>query len=255
MGIKYFQHLLICLFLPACGLATDYYISNSGNDNNNGTTPATAWQTINKLNGSFSIIQPGDNIFFKRGEKFVGTIRVTISGRQGQPISFGAYGNGSDPVISGFTNIKGWVKKEKNTWQAAAPFLQSNLNMVAMDDVPQQIGRYPNANEPGVKVFATRNAPHLFEIGFLVGDCIGNSHRVFERDRHAVPPKRIDGSRRVTKPNRPFGRPPPEHLVCGRHHKDRADYLCSFHSLKFGAFKIALEERLPIGSCVFKLLC
>jgi len=148
MGIKYFQHLLICLFLPACGLATDYYISNSGNDNNNGTTPATAWQTINKLNGSFSIIQPGDNIFFKRGEKFVGTIRVTISGRQGQPISFGAYGNGSDPVISGFTNIKGWVKKEKNTWQAAAPFLQSNLNMVAMDDVPQQIGRYPNANEP-----------------------------------------------------------------------------------------------------------
>jgi len=148
MGLKCFQYVVLLLLVPVYGLAKDYYISNSGNDSNNGTTPGTAWRTIDKLNSAFSTLQPGDNIFFKRGETFKGTIRVISSGRQGQPISFGAYGTGTDPVISGFANIKGWVKKEKNIWQATARFLQSSLNMVAMDDVPQQIGRYPNSNEP-----------------------------------------------------------------------------------------------------------
>jgi hypothetical protein len=147
MGIKYVQQLLLFLLLPACSLATDYYFSNSGNDNNSGTTAATPWRTIDKLNNSFYLLQPGDHIFFRRGDKFIGTIRVTVSGRQGQPVSFGAYGTGSDPVISGFASIKGWVKKEKNTWQAAAPFLRSNLILVTMDAAPQQIGRYPNADE------------------------------------------------------------------------------------------------------------
>lgn len=148
MGMQYFRCLLLFWLLPAYGLATDYYISNSGNDNSNGTTPGTAWRTIERLNASFSLLQPGDNILFKRGEQFIGTIRVTASGRQGQPISFGAYGTGSDPVISGFASIKGWVKKENNIWQAAAPFLKSDLNVVTLDGTPQQIGRYPNANEP-----------------------------------------------------------------------------------------------------------
>ncbi|MGB3525321.1 MAG: hypothetical protein WBB32_05075, partial [Flavobacteriales bacterium] len=42
--------------------ATDYYVSPSGNDSNNGTSPATAWQTIDRLNQSFNLWQPGDRI-------------------------------------------------------------------------------------------------------------------------------------------------------------------------------------------------
>lgn len=149
MGLKNVQYgvLFFLWLLPASGMATDYYISNSGNDSNTGTTPANAWRSIDKLNASFAFIKPGDNIFFKRGEVFFGTVRISVSGRQGLPVSFGAYGNGSDPVITGFASIKGWIKKENNTWQAPAPFLQPGLNMVTLDDMPQQIGRYPNAGD------------------------------------------------------------------------------------------------------------
>jgi hypothetical protein len=149
MRIKCFQiSVLFLLFLlPVYAAATTFYISNSGSDNNSGTGPDMAWRTIDKLNASFALIKPGDNVLFKRGDIFFGSIRVTVSGSKDQPVSFGAYGTGNDPVISGFTNVKGWTKKEKNIWQAPASFLQSNLNLVTIDDVPQQIGRYPNAGD------------------------------------------------------------------------------------------------------------
>lgn len=139
---------LILLLFPFGAFCTNYYISNGGNDTNNGTAPALAWRTINQLNMSFSLIHPGDSILFKRGEIFYGNIYASASGRDGKPIVFSAYGKGSDPLITGFKNIKGWKKKGGNIWEASAQGLKSNLNMVAMDDLPQRIGRYPNANEP-----------------------------------------------------------------------------------------------------------
>ena len=36
-------------FLPTSSLAATYYVSNSGNDANAGTSPETAWKTINKV--------------------------------------------------------------------------------------------------------------------------------------------------------------------------------------------------------------
>lgn len=149
MGVKYFQQrlLFLLMMIPACVSATNYYISSNGNDNNSGTAPGTAWRSIDKLNASFYLVKPGDNILFKRGEIFFGMIRVIVSGRQDEPISFGAYGNGSNPVITGFANVTGWAKKEKDIWQSQASFIRVNLNMVTIDDLPQQIGRYPNADE------------------------------------------------------------------------------------------------------------
>ena len=140
--------ILILLFFPTTIFATNYYISNRGNDKNSGIATELAWRTISQLNASFLLIQPGDSILFKRGEIFYGTITVTASGRQGNPIVFSAYGKGSDPVITGFITIKDWVKKEGNIWQASAPGIKNNLNMLVMDDLPQRIGRYPNADLP-----------------------------------------------------------------------------------------------------------
>ena len=80
---------------------TAYYVDAiGGNDGWAGTTPATAWQTIAKLNGS--AFNPGDSILFKRGEAWAGTIlTVSSSGLTGAPITFGAYGSGALPIISG----------------------------------------------------------------------------------------------------------------------------------------------------------
>ena len=43
-----------------------YYVSNSGNDDQDGTTPETAWATVEKVNEQ--VFQPGDQILFKAGD-------------------------------------------------------------------------------------------------------------------------------------------------------------------------------------------
>ncbi|MEO6869278.1 MAG: hypothetical protein ABI168_06520, partial [Ginsengibacter sp.] len=99
--------VLLLTILGLSATAKDYYISNSGNDSNSGTTPSSPWQTLNKLN-SFKDLSPGDNVYFKRGDSFVGSIVVNQSGSTGSPITFGAYGIGTIPVITGFIAIDSW---------------------------------------------------------------------------------------------------------------------------------------------------
>lgn len=84
-----------------------YYMSNSGNDANNGLTPATAWQTFTKLNAAMEnnnnggFIQPGDKILFNQGDTFVGQLLIKRSGTEAQPIEIGSYGSGAKPILTG----------------------------------------------------------------------------------------------------------------------------------------------------------
>lgn len=74
---------------------TAYYVSNSGNDNNNGLTPETAWKTIDKVNqNSFSY---GDAIFFERGGIYRGVLYLYDP--EGY-VTVSAYGEGEKPVIT-----------------------------------------------------------------------------------------------------------------------------------------------------------
>ncbi|MEO8962303.1 MAG: hypothetical protein ABI325_10495, partial [Ginsengibacter sp.] len=111
--------LFVLLFGIFCLNATakDYYISNSGNDSNSGTVVSSPWQTLNKLN-SFKDLSPGDNVYFKRGDSFVGSITVNQSGTSGNPITFGAYGTGANPIITGFVTIDSWRNLGNNIWQS-----------------------------------------------------------------------------------------------------------------------------------------
>ena len=67
------------------------------------------WKTIGFVN-SF-LYQPGDSILFKKGDTWNESLTVPSSGTNGNPITFGAYGSGSNPVIDGSTiiNPAGWV--------------------------------------------------------------------------------------------------------------------------------------------------
>jgi PGF-pre-PGF domain-containing protein len=102
--------LLVCsLFIlnSAMVSAADYYVNaTTGNDGNAGTSPATAWKTISKLNAASFL--PGDNIYFERGEVWREQLTVPSSGSSGNPITFGAYGSGEAPQINGFTDISGF---------------------------------------------------------------------------------------------------------------------------------------------------
>ncbi|MCD9024901.1 RICIN domain-containing protein [Cohnella silvisoli] len=77
---------------------TTYYVSASGNDNNNGTSTNTPWQTISKVNSmSFS---PGDKILFQGGQLFEGQLKIITSGTSGSPITVGSYGTGKATITN-----------------------------------------------------------------------------------------------------------------------------------------------------------
>ena len=56
---------LIFLAISTLVTATDYYVKNGGSDLNQGTSDATAWATISKVNSVFTSLQPGDRTFLK----------------------------------------------------------------------------------------------------------------------------------------------------------------------------------------------
>lgn len=81
--------------------ATNYYVSVTGNDSNNGTTTATPWKTIGKVNTqSFA---PGDNLYFKGGEIFSGNIYLDNNDGNNSLTIFkiSSYGTGSAIINAG----------------------------------------------------------------------------------------------------------------------------------------------------------
>jgi len=93
--------------------ATTYYVdATNGNDFNNGFSPETAWKTISKVNSMD--FKPGDYILFKRGEVWREQLIIPSSGEEGRPITFGAYGEGKKPKITGADVIRDWSGPDGN---------------------------------------------------------------------------------------------------------------------------------------------
>jgi len=71
-------------------IAANYNVATDGSGD---------YTTISQVNSaSFS---PGDSIFFNRGDTWAETFTIPSSGSSGNPIFFGAYGTGADPIITG----------------------------------------------------------------------------------------------------------------------------------------------------------
>jgi hypothetical protein len=80
-------------------MATYYVDATGGSDSANGTSDSTPWKTIAKVNAA--TFSAGDSILFKKGETWREQLTVPSSGSAGNPITFGAYGSGEKPVITG----------------------------------------------------------------------------------------------------------------------------------------------------------
>jgi hypothetical protein len=76
-----------------------YVDSRGGNDGNTGTSPAGAWKTLEKVNGTS--FRPGDRILLKSSSVWEGQLWPKGSGVEGKPITVGMYGGGVKPVING----------------------------------------------------------------------------------------------------------------------------------------------------------
>ncbi|MFI5107516.1 MAG: right-handed parallel beta-helix repeat-containing protein [Terriglobales bacterium] len=69
---------------------------------------STPWQTIAKVNGS-PPFSPGDIVLFKAGCIWREQLTVSSSGSPANPITFGTYGTGEAPIISGADLLTRWA--------------------------------------------------------------------------------------------------------------------------------------------------
>ena len=83
---------------------TAYYISNSGDDANDGLSPETAWATIDRLN--VEPLQYGDAVFFERGSVWRAAQVYTKPG-----VTYSAYGEGEKPGLYGSVENGGGAEK------------------------------------------------------------------------------------------------------------------------------------------------
>ena len=133
--------LAFSLFISS-GNATIYYVSSLGNDANAGTSENLAWKSLTKVN-NFLKLSPGDEIRFKRGDEWNGTIIVRTSGTAENPIVYGAYGTGEKPKIYGSELITGWTLHSGNIYKAA--YSAAVIDQLFLDDERMTLARFPNS--------------------------------------------------------------------------------------------------------------
>lgn len=106
--MKFSLFFFALMLVTGIANATDYFVSATGNDSNNGTSQTTPWKSLSKVQSvcNNGTIKAGDNILFKRGEVFTGSVLMASiwgysanSGTAAKPITFGAYGSGAKPVL------------------------------------------------------------------------------------------------------------------------------------------------------------
>ena len=105
---------IIMLAISTVVSATKYYVSNTGNDASAGTTTATAWKTVAKVNST--IFVAGDEISFSKGGVWGEQLKVSGSGSSGNPIIFSSYGSGDSPIITGADKINGFSGGGSGIW-------------------------------------------------------------------------------------------------------------------------------------------
>jgi len=107
--------LLILIAAPAW--AASYYVKNGGSDAADGLSDGNAWETIAKVNGSS--FSAGDSILFKKGCTWREQLTVPSSGSAGNPITFGAYGTGGNPIIKASNLVTSWTENTGGAWDWA----------------------------------------------------------------------------------------------------------------------------------------
>lgn len=132
--------------------ATDYYISNAGNDSNPGTK-TKPWKSIAKANKT--ALKPGDKLLFAAEESFQGSLIInpasTTSGAK--PIMISSYGKGKAALRSG--NRDGILVKNLGNIRV------SNIKVSGTD-------RTAN-NAYGIKIFNEKGDKRLENI--IISNC------------------------------------------------------------------------------------
>jgi len=117
--------------------ATTYYVSNSGNDANNGTTLDTPFKTIQK---AMNVVAGGDTVLV-RGGTYREEITANRGGSANNYVTVSGYQD-EVPVIKGSAIVSGWTLYAGNIWKKANWTVNSQQVFVDQQDNAglQQIG-------------------------------------------------------------------------------------------------------------------
>ncbi len=91
--------VLLLLMLSVADLsATQYYVSPQGDDANSGTSTASPFKSLDKVNSL--TLQPGDIVSLEGGATFIGHLLIEQSGMMASRIVFNTYGAGKAVIKS-----------------------------------------------------------------------------------------------------------------------------------------------------------
>src|SRR6185312_13985949 len=80
---------------------------------------------------------------------FYGNIIITKSGTSSLPIVLSAYGTGNKPIITALMTLSGWTYLGRGIYESSIiSNAGTSVNMVILNGNVQQMGRYPNADDP-----------------------------------------------------------------------------------------------------------
>ena len=124
--------------------SNSYYVSIDGSDSNNGLSPASPWKTISKVNSALNsgVINVSDDIYFNRGDTFIGELNVKVGGTSSNCMIIGAYGSGDRPIFN--NNVSGYNIR----------FATANANYVTIQDLSLE-------NSTGTSLVATVNLSNI----------------------------------------------------------------------------------------------
>jgi len=115
-----------------------YYVDTAGDDDNSGLSELLPWETVDKVNDSS--FNAGDSCLFKKTRTWREQLTVPSSGSAGNPITFGAYGTGVDPIVSGADDITA------STWAAGSVTVTPTVSTSKGDAELKDEGTYVDNN-------------------------------------------------------------------------------------------------------------
>ncbi len=111
--------MLAWVAVMGSAMATTWYVdSEGGSDLAVGTSAKTALRSLDAVNRLRTKLVPGDQVLFKRGGLWRGTLRPA-SGATGNPVVYSAYGEGPKPILQGSvdrTRPDDWVELSSGIW-------------------------------------------------------------------------------------------------------------------------------------------
>jgi peroxiredoxin len=108
--------LVLAYAAPTRAFGASYYVNcTTGNDRNSGTSAASPWKSLNRVNRK--VFHPGDSILLARGSVCYGELHPQGSGTSGDVITLSAYGTGRLPLIRAGKHPAAIELKDQSYWQ------------------------------------------------------------------------------------------------------------------------------------------